>query len=434
MGLYSSTFYSDELSQILSEEAFVWQMLRVEAELAFSQASAAIIPEISAAVISACAQVRNIDIEKLKSEIVFGGNAAIPLVKQLTLLVKFSDFEASRHVHLGATSQDIIDTATVLQLTEAGNWFEEKIDLLLESLQLLSTAHQDTLMTGRTLLQQAKPVTFGLKAAHWYQSIKEDRQRLNTALEQAKLLQMAGAVGAGNSRLTDEVTFNMATRLGLKSAGSWQSARGNLCAVATSLGILSGNLGKISRDISLLMQTEVGEVFEGAAEGKGGSSTMPHKRNPVNCALILANATRIPALVSTMLAAMVQEHERSAGIWHAEWETLHDIMALAGGMLEKSLDLITGLEIDKDRMLANLELTRGLIYAENVMLALSAKTGKLQAHEAVEKACKLSAKTGRHLKEIIAENPHAPENLDELFSAKGALNYCKEMSKKLLSE
>ncbi len=434
MGLYSNTFYSSELNQILSEEAYVEQMLRVEAVLASSQAQEGIIPETSASIIARCAQMGNIDLEKLKSEIVLGGNAAIPLVKQLTYLVKFSDFEASKHVHLGATSQDIIDTATVLQLIDAFTWMEAKSDRLLHALKILSQQNQETLMIGRTLLQQAKPITFGLKVAHWYRSVSDDINRIKQAVHLASSLQMGGAVGAGNAKLTDAVTSEMARLLDLQVQGSWQSARGNLCAVAAGMGILAGDLGKIARDISLLMQTEVGEVFEGAAEGKGGSSTMPHKRNPVNCALILANATRIPSLVSTMLGAMVQEHERSAGMWHAEWETLHQILALTGGMIEKTLDLITGLEVHKDRMLENLELTRGLIYAENVMLAMAAKTGKLQAHELVEKACKISVKTGRHLKELIAEYPGAPDNLDELFSSESALNYCREMSNKLLKE
>lgn len=433
MSLYSHTFYSESLNRLLSAENFITYMLLVESELAASQAEAGLIPAHAAMIIKTCADIKYMDVTRLKQDIVLGGNAAIPMVKQLTILVKSTDFEASKHVHLGATSQDIIDTATVLLLKDVWVWIAEKLAALSTAVRDLSIKHQGTLMIGRTLMQHAKPITFGLKTALWYKSLQEDMSRLSTISDQVSNLQMAGAVGAGNNKLTEGVVADLSERLGLRWTPSWQSSRGQLCAFASALGILAGNMGKIARDVSLLMQTEIAEVHEGAAEGKGGSSTMPHKRNPVNSALILANATRVPALVSTMLTAMTQEHERSAGLWHAEWETLIELIALTGGMIEKSIDLMKHLEVDEKRMMANLEITRGLIYAENVMLALAPEYGKLQAMDLIEKACKTAIKQNRHLKEVLVEAIGESESLEGLFDPHQTLGYCMTMSARILN-
>ncbi|MFY7887487.1 MAG: lyase family protein, partial [Spirosomataceae bacterium] len=187
------------------------------------------------------------------------------------------------------------------------------------------------------------------------------------------------------------------------------------------------------KDVSLQMQTEVGEVFEGAAEGKGGSSTMPHKRNPVTCAAILANTTRIPHLVGSILSAMPQEHERSAGLWHSEWEVLSELMRLTAGSLERSIELMESLEVDKGRMLANIDITKGLIYAENVSLYLAPKIGKIQAHEVVEKACKAAVSQQKHLKEVLQEMNLDINDLDELFKAENAIGNSLEMIDVVLS-
>ncbi|WP_304236834.1 3-carboxy-cis,cis-muconate cycloisomerase [Jiulongibacter sediminis] len=434
MGLYQHTFYSEELGRIMTEEAFIEQMLKVEAGLAKAQATAGIIPDSSVETIQTCAKIAFIDLDRLKKDIILGGNAAIPLVKQLTTLVKTKDFEASKHVHFGATSQDIIDTATVLQMVQAAKWMSNQLNILESALENLAKTHRDTLMIGRTLLQQAKPITFGFKAALWLKSIRQDRSRLQQAMENNRVLQMFGAVGSGHARMNTEVLEKLAIALQLKTEGSWQSSRGNLCEFASTLGILSGNLGKIAKDISLLMQTEIAEVFEGAAEGKGGSSTMPHKRNPVNCALILSNATRTPALVSTMLSAMLQEHERSAGLWHAEWETLHDLIQLTGGSLEKSVDLLAHLEVNQDKVRENLEVTQGLIFAEGVSLALAPEMGKLKAHEFVQKACKTALAEQKHLKQVLEEQGVTLPNLAELFKPENALGLVHEMIDEILKK
>ncbi len=421
MSLYAETFYAYKINQLYSEVNGIGQMLRVEAALAKAQAASGIIPKEAADIIAASARVDLIDLDKLKSEIKLGGNAAIPLVNQLTRIIKNNNFEASKYVHLGATSQDIIDTATMLTLKESLAWFEEKLLDLEVALLALAKTHRTTIMIGRTLLQQARPITFGLKVAGWLESITRSKLRLQSLKERVLQIQLGGAVGSGNANITSVVQEKFAALLDLQNGSPWQTQRDNLNEIATFFGILSGSLGKIAKDISLLMQTEVGEVFEGASEGKGGSSSMPHKRNPVSCALILANSTRTPNLVATMLSAMVQEYERAAGFWHAEWETMEQLMGLTAGSLEKTIDLIQNLEVDTDRMLANLEITHGLIYAELIALELSKTMGKIQAHELIQKACATAIKKGIHLKEVLTDMKLEIPQLERLFKPEGAI-------------
>lgn len=421
MSLYSDFFYSKDINNLLSERQLIAQMLRFEGALALAQANNNIISPQLAEIINAHCDIAYIDFDKLKSEIKLGGNAAIPLVKQLTRIVKNNDVEASKYVHLGATSQDVVDTATVLIIKEYIVWLEDKLQVISELMEDLITKHRATLMIGRTLLQQARPITFGLKLAYWLTSIKNAETRLNDIKNRLLVIQLVGAVGSGNANISIEVQQHVCEILALKHAYSWQSGRENLTEFAASIGILNQSLGKIARDISLLMQTEVGEVFEGAGEGKGGSSTMPHKRNPVTCAAIIANSTRIPHLVGSKLSAMLQEHERSAGLWHAEWEVLTDILGLTAGSVERMIELLTGLEVDEKRMLANLELTKGLIYAENVSFALSKSIGKMQAHELIEKACKQAVAQNKHLKEVLKEMNVEIDKLDELFMPENSI-------------
>jgi 3-carboxy-cis,cis-muconate cycloisomerase len=427
MSLYSDFFYSTEINELFSDRNTIAQMLRFEAALAQAQAEQGIISETSAAIIAECCQADLIDIDKLKTEIKLGGNAAIPLVKQLTRIVKNNDVEASKYVHLGATSQDVVDTATVLQIQMYGVWLEEKLTVLRQSLIKITEKHRNTLMIGRTLLQQARPITFGLKTAGWLEGVSRSQTRIKEAQERVLVVQLVGAVGSGNANISSEVRQIMAKSLGLKPALSWQTQRDTIAEWASVLGILTGTLGKMAKDVSLLMQTEVGEVFEGAGEGKGGSSTMPHKRNPVTCAAILANATRVPHLIASIFSAMPQEHERSAGLWHSEWEVLTQIMGLAAGTVERAIDLIEHLEVDEKRMLANLELTQGLIYAENVSLALAPKMGKINAHELIEKACKSAIIQQKHLKEVLIDLKVDLPNLEELFKPENSIGLSLEM-------
>lgn len=422
MALYSALFYSKAVEEILSDAQWLQQMLRFEASLAQAQARQEIIPSSAAELINACCQAHYLDQENLCADIRLGGNAAIPLVKQLTRIVKNNQPEAAKYVHLGATSQDVVDTATVLQIQVYSAWLIPQLKKLMTALLALSKAHRSTVMIGRTLLQQARPITFGLKVALWADGLWRSLQRLEQGKSRWQTLQLSGAVGSGNSFLSVAIQEDIAEQLQLELGASWQTQRDGLVEWASVLGILSGSLGKIAKDISLLMQTEIAEVFEGAAEGKGGSSTMPHKRNPVTCAAILANATRTPHLVATMHSTLLQEHERSAGLWHAEWETLQTLMGLVGGSLEKTVDLIENLEVHAHAMKANLEKTNGLIYAENLTFALAETLGKSQAHEWVEKACKQAISQQKHLKEWVMETDVCQQiNLESVFSAETSI-------------
>ena len=432
MSLYSEFFYSKTINELFSDKQTIVQMLRFEGALALAQAENGIIPLEAAQIIENCCQVDFIDIDKLKSEIKLGGNAAIPLVKQLTRIVKNNDVEASKYVHLGATSQDMVDTATVLQMQQYWYWLNDKLAELSDLLVEITKKHRNTLMIGRTLLQQARPITFGLKTSGWLQSIERSKERMKSTQKRVLVIQLGGAVGSGNANLSKSIQQSLADYLDLKPSFSWQSNRDNLVEAASFFGILNQSLAKIAKDVSLMMQTEVAEVFEGAAEGKGGSSTMPHKRNPVTCAAILANANRIPNLVATLLASMPQEHERSAGLWHSEWEVLTEILLLTAGSIERGIELIASLEVDDKRMLQNLELTKGLIYAENISLALAIKMGKINAHELVEKACKLAISQQKHLKEILKEMNIDLPNLEELFKAENSIGNSLEIIDEIL--
>jgi 3-carboxy-cis,cis-muconate cycloisomerase len=341
----------------------------------------------------------------------------------LTRIVKNNDVEASKMVHLGATSQDVVDTAMVLQIKSFLAWLESKLNQLRQLLIALTQKHRSTLMIGRTLLQQARPITFGLKTARWLQRVKQCQELISETKKRVLCLTLGGAVGSGNDSINRKVQLTMAELLEIAPP----SGVGGLSEWAGVLGVLVGSLGKIAKDVSLLMQTEVGEVLEGAGEGKGGSSTMPHKRNPVTCTALLANATRTPHLVATVLSAMPQEHERSAGLWHSEWEVLVELMTLTAGSVERAIELVGGLEVDEKRMLANLEVTKGLIYAENVSLALAPKMGKMQAHELVEKACKTAIHQQKHLKEILLDLQLDVPDLEELFKPENSIGLSLEL-------
>ena len=311
------------------------------------------------------------------------------MVKQLTSLVAKIDEKASAFVDYGATSQDAIDTGLVLQLREALEEIGNGLSKISSALVKLVEAHESTLLVGRTWLQHAPPVTLGLKAAGWLSAIERHHARLNQTQKDVLVIQFGGAVGtlaalgdrgpAVASALADDL------KLGLPDL-PWHTHRDRFAEVATTLGLLVGTLGKIARDISLMTQTEVAEVAEPSAPGKGGSSTMPHKQNPVGCAVILSAAIRVPALVSTMLTSMVQEHERGLGGWHAEWETLPEICMLAGGAVAQTAGVLGGLQIHENRMAENIGVTGGLIFSEAVAMVLRKKLGRSQSHQLLEDA------------------------------------------------
>ncbi|WP_354686399.1 3-carboxy-cis,cis-muconate cycloisomerase [Cupriavidus necator] len=414
-------FGSPAVLEIFSDAGTVQRMLAVEAALARAQAQCGVIPAAAAAVISeVCRDASVIDFDALAQSAVAAGNLAIPFVRQLTAAVAARDAEAARYVHWGATSQDIIDTALVLQLGDALRALDADLLRVGEACAALATAHRATAMVARTWLQHALPTTFGCKAAGWLDALRRDLGRLDAARAQARTLQFGGAAGtlASLGDAAPGVVAALAGELDLAAPVlPWHAHRDRMVEVATTLGMLTGTLGKMARDISLLMQTEVAEVAEPAGPGRGGSSTMPHKRNPVGCAAVLTAAVRVPPLVATMLSGMVQEHERALGGWQAEWDTLPQIVTLAAGALRQMGEVVAGLQVDAARMRANLDLTHGLILGEAAMLELGGRIGRLQAHHVVEHASRRAVEQGTRLRDALVatlrEDPAHAGLLDE---------------------
>ena len=399
----SSSTYKD----LFTARATLQTMLDFEAALARAEAATGVIPKTARGPIALCCKAERYDQQEIAAAAENAGNTAIPLIKLLTAEVGEIDAHAARYVHWGATSQDMIDTGLILQLRDAFDLADRHLAALCATLAKLAEEHRATSIAARTWMQQALPTTLGLKFAGWLDALHRQRFRMAEARSRILVLQFGGAAGSlaalGDKGL--EVSTALAAELKLPSPDlPWHTERDRVVEAATLFGLLMGTLGKMARDLSLMMQSELAEVAEPAAPGRGGSSTLPHKRNPVTCAAVLAAATRVPGLVSTMLSAMVQEQERALGGWQAEWETLPQIICLTGGALEQMMTLMPSLEIDKSRMLANLEATRGLIYSESVSMLFAARLGKTKAHELLEKASQQAIKENKHLKEILLED------------------------------
>jgi len=428
MSLFDELFSFAELEQILSEEARIKRMLEFEAALAKAEARTGAIPEGASRKIAERCRVDLFDLSLITKQAAQSGNVAIPLVKMLTEAVAKQDKEAARFVHWGTTSQDAIDTGMVLQLRDALGLLEKDLGRLTDSLVALAEEHRTTPIVARTWMQQALPTTFGFIVAGWLDAVLRNRQRLMECRARVLCLQFGGAVGtlAALSGRGPEVAKALAEELRLTlPVAPWHSHRDRMAEAATFLGLVAGTLGKIARDISLHSQTEVGELLEPAGEARGGSSTMPHKRNPVACAVVLEAAVRVPGLVSTMLSAMPQEYERGLGGWHAEWETLPQIVRRTGGALHHLADMLPSLQVDNERMRQNLEMTRGLIFAEAVSMALADRMGKMPAHLLLESASQKARAENRHLKDVLREEPglHGHLTLADLESLFDVRNY-----------
>jgi 3-carboxy-cis,cis-muconate cycloisomerase len=412
--LTGSLFSTDAMQHVFAGQACVQRMLDFEAALARAEAKAGVIPSSAAAGIAAACDAAFIDLPALAQAGAASGNLAIPLVRQLTAQTARTDAEAAKFVHWGATSQDVIDTGMVLQLRDALDLIDADLARLADASAQLATRHRHTLMVGRTWMQHALPITFGVKAAGWLDAIMRHQERLHALRSRVLVLQFGGAAGTlaslGSQGLP--VAAALAEELGLSLPDvPWHTQRDRVAETATVMGLLVGTLGKIARDMSLLMQTDVAETAEPEAAGRGGSSTMPHKRNPVGCAIALAAAARVPALVSVMLSGMVQEHERALGGWQAEWDTLPQIMQLAAGALQQMAQVAQGLSVDVERMRVNLDATGGLIMAEAVTLALGGRLGRLAAHHIVEQACQVAVSSGRRLRDVLAQDPQVSAEL-----------------------
>ena len=381
-----------------------------------------------------------VDIATLERDAHEVGNIAIPFIRQLTERVKDTSEPAARSIHLGATSQDVLDTALVLQMREALALIVEAIDRLDVALAKQVRAHSATVMTGRTWMQPGPPTTLGLKLAGTLAALRRHRTRINAAAERALVLQFGGAVGtlAALGSAGIEVSSELARKLNLKEPElPWHTQRDNLVETAQVLALLVGSLGKFAKDVALLMQAEVAEVTEPSRAGRGGSSTMPQKQNPVACAMVLAAAARVPGLISTMLAAMPQEHERGLGLWQTEWETLPEIFRLASRAMASSIEVAEGLVVNASRMTSNLDAMHGLPQSEAVSAALARKVGRSAAHEILREATRQARDKNQNLSEILKRNSEvtahlAPETIDRLLQPREYLGSAKQFIERVL--
>ena len=370
------------------------------------------------------------------------GNIAIPFVEQLIATVQQQNEPASRMIHFGATSQDVLDTALVLQLREALRLIVSQIDRLDTALVTQIKTHAETVITGRTWLQPGPPTTFGLKLAGTLAALRRHKTRIDAAAERVLVLQFGGAVGtlAALGSEGENISAEMARVLGLKEPElPWHTQRDNLVEVAAALGLLIGGLGKIAKDIALLMQAEVGEVSEATGDGQGGSSSMPQKHNPVACAAVLAAAARVPGLVSTMLVSMQQEHERGLGLWQAEWDTLPEICKLAAAALGRTIEIAEGLVVDAARMASNLEAMLGLPQSEAVSAAMAPLIGRSAALDLVRKACVQARDRNQHLSEVLKKMPEVtahltPAEIDRLLQPGEYLGSAMRFIKRVVGE
>jgi 3-carboxy-cis,cis-muconate cycloisomerase len=405
---------SAAMRAVCDDAATLQNMLAFEAALARAEAATGVIPKSAVGPIGSACTADAFDLADLAEAATRSGNLAIPMVKALTGNVAKADAEAARYVHWGATSQDVIDTAAMLTLRAGVDALLADIDLAIAGFARLARAHRNTAMVARTWLQHALPMPFGLKLAEYAAALNRSKLRLKRLRSETLALQFGGAAGTlaalGDKGMAVAEALAHELKLPLPEA-PWHTHRDRIAEAASVLAILSGSCGKIARDVSLMMQTDVGEAFEPAGAGRGGSSTMPHKRNPVAAASALGAATMAPGLAATIFAAQVQDHERSAGPWHAEWPTLPALLLVTSGALAATVDMAEGLEVDVARMRANLDTTHGLIMAEAVTFALAETIGKSEAHHLVEAASKRAVAEKKHLRDVLTSDSNVTARL-----------------------
>jgi len=414
--LLDPLFTTERMRALTSDRARVQGILDFEAALALAEALSGVIPAAAVEPIGAACRAELYDLAELGRETSAAGNPAIPLLRALTERVARTDGAAARFVHHGATSQDAMDTGLVLQLRAVLADLDDDLGRLAAALERLTRTHRDTLIAGRTWLQQAEPTTLGLKTAGWLAAVDRHRARLCEERGRALAVQLGGAVG-NLSALGDRgprVVELLAEALGLSVPElPWHTHRDRLVEVAAALGLLTGTLGKIARDVALLMQTELAEASEPAEPGRGGSSSMPHKRNPVRSAVAEAAALRVPALVATLLAGMVQEHERGLGGWQAEWEVWPEICRLTGGALAQMAAVAEGLEVDVEGMADHVVKSGGVLQAGALAAALSGRMGRAEAQALLEGASRRAREERRALGEILREEGEVLRHLSE---------------------
>jgi 3-carboxy-cis,cis-muconate cycloisomerase len=413
-------FSTPAMSAVFSSDAHVQGMLTFEAALARAEARAGIIPQEAAQVIEANCKVEFFDVAALYREAAAAGTPAIPLVRMLTARI---EGDAQKFVHWGATSQDAIDTALMLQMRDGLELLIVRTLSVCGVCATLAEQHRHTLMVGRTLLQQALPITFGLKAARWLALAARQAHALHEYRLRAMAVQLGGAAGTLASFGGDgiRVLELLADELGLAVPDlPWHTERDRLAEGAGVLGVVAGAMAKIAGDVALLAQTEVGEVSETVAPGKGGSSAMPQKHNPVDATSAIASARLAIGMVPVILSAMAQEHERAVGGWQAEWAAIPDLFRFTASAVEHVQSAVMGLHIDPARMRTNLALTHGLVMAESLTMALAQHVGRSEAYHIVQIACNRAVASGMELRQVALEDARvcailSPETIDRVL-------------------
>ena len=413
--LMRDMFGTPAMRAIFDERAFIARCVDVETALARAEAGIGIIPADAAATISSSAKAVALDFEALRAETEVVGYPILPLVKQLAAQCG----EAGRYLHWGATTQDIMDSATMLQCKDACALIENQLDEVRGALRDLANKHADTVTAGRTHLQHALPVTFGYRAAVWLSALDRHAERLAQTRQRALLVQFGGAAGTmaslGDASNGIQVRKHLAEELGLADPGiTWHVARDAPNEWVSLLAAIGASLGKIAIDVMTMASSEFGEVAEPFVSGRGGSSTMPQKRNPISSELMFAAAKMLRERASLMLDAMMTDFERATGPWHLEWSALPESFLLTASSLHQAAFLLRGLHVDVDRMKRNLDLTGGLIVAEAVMMGLAPEIGRQKAHDVVYDACREAIEQRTTLIDALLKRSDIVDRLGEV--------------------
>ena len=409
--LFRDAFGTAAMRTLFSDQALIQRYIDVEVALAKAEARVGVIPAEAAVIIARESTIDRIDFEHMRHETDIVGYPILPLVHQLVGMCG----EAGRYVHWGATTQDIMDTAVALQVRDALDIVGEDVRVLRKTLADLALKHRDTPMAGRTHLQQALPITFGYKAAIWLAMFDRHQQRLSELRPRVAVVGFGGAAGtlASLGEKGFEVQRALAEELNLGvPATTWHVARDGFAEAINLLALITGSLGKIALDIMIMASTEFGEVYEPFVKGRGASSTMPQKRNPISSELMLAASKAVRQHAGLMVDAMVQDFERATGPWHAEWIAIPESFILTAGALHQAKFALGGLIVDTQRMKVNLGISKGLIVAEAVMMGMAPFIGRQQAHDIVYDACRSANENGSSLADALAAMPEVMKHFD----------------------
>lgn len=416
--IFQGIFSSDAMRQVWSDENRTQKYLDIEAALARVQARLGLIPQQAADEIVSHCRLEQIDMDKLRAQTERIGYPILGVVSQLNALCRD---KLGEYCHWGATTQDITDTATVLQIREALALVDAELGGIADALARLAREHRDTPVIGRSNLQQAIPVTFGYKMAGLLSAVQRHRERLAQLRPRVLVGEFAGAAGtlASLQKGAMETQAGLCAELGLaQPVIAWHTIRDNIAEVGAFLGIVGGTLGKLSMDVKLMMQTEVGEVFEPYHHGRGSSSTMPQKRNPIASCYIHAAISVVRQHAAALMDAMVADHERSTGPWEIEWIVLPEAFCLMAGALKQSRAVLEGLEVDAAAMRRNIDMTHGLVMSEAVMMGLGPYIGREYAHDLVYDICREALKQQRPLLDLLCENAEISRHVDRAALAR----------------